>query len=87
MRGFKPGQAIWERVNDAILGENAASVLVTVISGMCSMLVQSGVCADERAARVSLAAMLLSPDDGPVGSLAPRLKAEFRKLNDGKWLL
>ena len=87
MQGFKPNHAIWKRVNEAILGENAAAVLVTLISGMCAVLVQSGVCADEQAARVHLAAILLSPDNGTkAGSLAHLLKAEFQRLNDGKWL-
>ena len=86
MLGFKPNHAIWNRVNQAILGENAAEVMVTLISGMSALLVQAGVSGSERQARVSLAAMLLSPDDGPPGSLAPDLTAEFAKLNDGKWL-
>lgn len=86
MQGFKPNHEIWARVNQAILDENAAVVLVTLISGMCSLLMHAGVCKDERQARVHLAACLLSPDDAPVGSLAPRLKDEFKRLNDGKWL-
>lgn len=86
MLGFKPNEKIWKRVNAAIMEENAGVVLVTLISGMCALLVQSGVCTDERQARVHLSAMLLSPDDGAVGSLLPLLKAELRRLNDGKYL-
>ena len=86
MLGFKPSKAIWTRVNQAILQENAGEVMVTLISGMCALLVQAGVAQNERAARVHLAAMLLSPDDGPVGSLAPELQAELARLSDGKWL-
>lgn len=86
MLGFKPSNRIWSQVNRAILNENAAEVMITLISGLCALLVQAGVARDERAARVHLAAMLLSPDDGPVGSLAPELQAEFARLNDGKWL-
>lgn len=87
MKGFKPNHQIWSRVNSAIEGENAAEVLVTLISGICAILIQAGVCADEMSARVHLAAMILSPDTGEVGSLVPRLQAEFDRLKDGKWLM
>jgi hypothetical protein len=86
MRGFKPNHAIWKRVNAVIMGESAADVIVTFISAMCALLVQSGVSADETDARVHLAAMLLSPDDAPPGSLVGRLQAELQRLNDGRWL-
>jgi hypothetical protein len=86
MRGFKPNHAIWARVNQAILNENAGEVMVTLISGMCALLVQAGVAQNERQARIHLAAMLLSPDDAPPGSLAPELQAELARLSDGKWL-
>lgn len=86
MQGFKPSQRIWTKVNDAIMGENAASVLVTMISGLCGLLVQSGVCADETQARAHLAAMILSPEGAPPGSLVPLLGAELERFNDGKWL-
>ncbi len=85
MLGFKPNKRIWKRVNRAILNENAAEVVVTLISGLCSLLIHAGVSMTEPAARVHLAAMLLSPDDGPVGSLAPGLPAEFARLDDGRW--
>lgn len=86
MRGFKPDQKIWARVNQAILDENAAVVMSTLISGMCSLLTTGGVVPDEEAARVHLAAMILSPDDDTApGSLIPRLQAECAKLDDGKW--
>lgn len=87
MQGFKPNQRIWKKINDSIMGENAASVLVTMISGLCGLLVQSGVCVDERQARAQLAATILSPDDGPPGSLVPMLQAEIDRLKDGKWLV
>jgi hypothetical protein len=88
MLGYKPNQDIWKRVNLAILDENAAEVTVTLISGMCSMLIASGACSNERSARVQLAAMLLSPDTGPVGSLLPDLTVELAKLraDGGKWI-
>jgi hypothetical protein len=86
MLGFKPNARIWKRVNRAILNENAGVVLVTLISGICSLLVDAKVSPNERSARVHLAAMLLSPDDGPVGSLVPQLQAELKRLNDGKWM-
>lgn len=88
MRGYKPNHDIWSRVNQAILDENAAEVTVTLISGLCSILIAAGVCSDERSARVHLAAMLLSPDTGPVASLLPDLQAEFAKLraSGGKWI-
>lgn len=87
MRGFKPDHRIWAKVNAAILNENAASVATTLISGLCAILKDAGVVGDESEARVHLAAMLLSPDTGPVGSLASRLPAEFVKLDDGKWIV
>ena len=86
MLGFKPDATVWARVNKVLLDENAATVVVTLISGLCSILVHAGVCRDERHARVHLAAMLLSPDTGPVGSLVEELTAELIRLNDGKWL-
>lgn len=86
MRGFKPDQAIWERVNKAVLGENAAVVAVTIISGLCNLLVVGGAAPNEEGARILLAAMVLSPDDGTApGALIPRLQAECTKLDDGKW--
>lgn len=88
MRGFKPDHAIWSRVNTAFLGENTATVMVTLISGLCAILKDAGVVADENHARAHLAAMLISPDDGSKpGSLMPQLKVELARLNDGKWLI
>jgi hypothetical protein len=87
MLGYKPSEKIWKRVNDAILNENAAVVTVTLIGGLCSLLIASGACSNVRQARVHLAAMLLSPDDGPVGALAAELPAEFARLDDGKWVV
>ena len=88
MRGFKPDKAIWERVNQAFIGENAADVVTTLISGLSMIIVSTGAAEDELSARIHLAAMLLSPDLPGVepGSLLPRLQAEFAKLNDGKWI-
>ena len=87
MQGFKPNARIWQKINAAILDENLATVLITMQSGMCAMLVAGGVCTDEEHARVHLAAMLLSPDTSPTpGSLAKRLGAEFTRFIDGKWL-
>lgn len=88
MIGFKPSQRIWKKVNAAILNENAADTLVTIISGMCAMLVQSGVCPDEPHARAHLAAVLLSPDTSDdAGSLLPLLQGELSRLRDGKWIV
>jgi hypothetical protein len=88
MLEIKPNQEIWSRVNAAILDENAAVALITIVSGMCALLVESGVCKDERQARAHLAAVLLSPDDAPnPGSLLPMLKAELDRLNDGTWIV
>jgi hypothetical protein len=77
---------MWARVNAVIMGESAGEVVVTFTSAMCQMIIQAGVCADEESARVHLAAMILSPDTGPPGSLVPRLHAEIAKLDDGKWI-
>lgn len=89
MLGYKPSQRIWKVVNAAIMDENAAEVLVTLISGMISLLVESKVCPDVRSARAHLAAMLLSPDTGEVGALLPDLEAELAKLraSHGKWMV
>lgn len=86
MRGIKPNKKIWERVNAVIIDENAAVVLITFQSAMCQLLIQSGVARNEDHARAQLAAMLLSPDTGPVGSLKPMLDAELANLDDGKWI-
>ena len=88
MRGYKPSHKIWTKVNAAILGENAADVLVTILSGLSMLLVESGMCKSEPQARAHLAAMLLSPDtsDQP-GSLFPLLHAELQRLRDGKWII
>jgi hypothetical protein len=82
MRGIAPNKRIWEKVNQAILGENAAVALVTIISGLCGLLKQSGVCATEDEARAQLAAMLLSPDKpgAAPGSLVPLLQVELEKI-------
>ena len=86
MRGFTPNARIWKAVNKAVLDENAAEVIVTIISGLCQLLIHSKIAPDEDEARVHLAAMVLSPDDHrPPGSLIPRLAQECRRLDDGKW--
>jgi hypothetical protein len=87
MRGFKPNQKMWARVNAVIMGESAADVITTFISAMAQILIQAGVAADESHARAHLAATLLSPDTGDKpGSLVHLLDGEFAKLNDGKWI-
>lgn len=86
MKGFKPSEEIWARVNAAILGENGAVVFVTLISGMCSLLRAAGICATEEEARAHIAAMMISPDSGDVGSLMPQLQEQLKRLDDGKWL-
>lgn len=86
MQGFKPDAKLWTKINKAILNENAAVAIVTMVDGMCSILKAGGLASDDAGARVHLAAMILSPDDGTApGSLIPRLQAECAKLNDGKW--
>lgn len=65
---------------------NAGELLITLIDASASVLVHCGVCANREDALVHLAAMVLSPDTGPVASLLPRLQAEFARLNDGKWI-
>jgi hypothetical protein len=87
MLGFKPDPRIWAKVNAAILDENGATVLVTMISGLCALLVDWKPCRDEEHARVHFAAVLLSPDSASkAGSLLDRLPAELARLEDGKWL-
>lgn len=87
MLGYKPSKRLWEKVNQAILGENAAETLVTVISGMCSLIIDAGVCKTEPEARAHLAAVLLSPDNATEpGSLLPLLQAELARLRDGRWI-
>lgn len=87
MMGFEPSKRIWQKVNAAILDENAGETLVTLISGMCALLVESGVCADEAQARAHLAAVLISPDTAKhPGSLKAQMEIELTRLNDGKWI-
>lgn len=87
MLGVKPKQALWAKVNQAILNESAADVFVTCLNGFCQILIQGGICPDENHARAHIAAMLLSPDTNPEpGSLLPMLKDELARLNDGKWI-
>jgi hypothetical protein len=81
MLGFKPSGRIWKKVNKAILGENAGEAISTIINGLSMLLVQAGVARDELDGRVHLAAMLLSPDSGPVGGLADRLPEHFAALS------
>lgn len=87
MMGFKPSKRIWEKVNAAILDENAGETLVTLISGMCALLVDSGVCTNEMQARAHLAAVLISPDTASYpASLMPELHLEITKLKDETWI-
>jgi hypothetical protein len=77
----KPNLALWKRVNDAIMNENAGDVLVTLISGLTCMLIEIGACATVAQARAHLAAIILSPDDAPEpGSLLPLLHDELERL-------
>jgi hypothetical protein len=86
MRGVKPDEELWRRINEVLVDENAATAMVTVISGFCQLLIVAGLANNEDSARIHLAAMVLSPDDGrPVGSLISRLQAECQKIEDGKW--
>ncbi len=85
MRGFPPNQELWAKVNAVLLDENMADVTSTLISGMCALLVHAGVVTGEKQARAHLAAMLVSPDDAPPGSLVQMMHAEIVKLDDGKW--
>jgi len=88
MRGFKPDPVLWSKINQAILDENAATVMVTMVSGLCAIITSSGVCADEDHARAHLAAMLISPDNREgVGSLREMMEGELETLNDGKWIV
>jgi len=83
MPEFKPDERIWKKINAAVVNENAAVTIVTMISGLCQMLIHAGVCTDEEQARAHLAATILSPDTGPIGSLVPMLQAELDYLRDG----
>jgi hypothetical protein len=80
MIAMRPNHELWRRINETILDENVGEVLVTIFSGLSMALVEAGVAETERDARVHLAAMLLSPDDGEVGSLADRLPGHFAML-------
>jgi hypothetical protein len=86
MRGIKPNKKMWDRVNQAIKDENAGVAFVTIISGLCHMLMHLGVVKDEDQARIHLAAMIISPDDRPIRTLLPKLQAELARLDDGKWM-
>lgn len=88
MRGIKPHKALWKKVNLVLVdADNLGVVVVTMMSGLCQLLIHSGAAKDEDEARCQLAAMTLSPDDRPhAGGLLPRLQAEIAKLEDGNWL-
>lgn len=87
MSTCEPSERIWRKVNAAIMGENSAEIVATLLSGICAVIRDSGVAEDEDEARVVLAATILSPSDRPVGSLADRLPAEIDRLrNDGAWV-
>jgi hypothetical protein len=87
VRGVKPSPALWKRVNEAMMNENAAVAVITLQSGLAQLLIQAGVCSTEEQARVHLAAMLLSPDNAPhAGSLLPQLQAEIARISGGGWL-
>lgn len=77
---MKPSVRIWTKVNRAIVGENMAEVLVTVTDGLCRAVVHAGAAPDEDHARAMVAAMLLSPEDRPPGSVAVLLDAEIERL-------
>ena len=77
---MRPNPEIWRRVNLAIVNENAAEALVTIINGLSMLLVHAGVCTDERHGRAHLAAMLASPDDGEPGTLMPAVAREVERL-------
>lgn len=84
IQNMKPDAAMAARINHAFLGgqpsQNAGVVLVTLVSMAAELLRQTGVSANEHEARAHLAALLVSPDDGPLGNLIPQFKAELRKL-------
>lgn len=87
MRGFKPNQEMWAKVNQVIKDESLADVFSTFINALCQQLIHAGVAKDENEARVQFAAMILSPDNAAkAGSLLEALKKEFKKLDDGKWI-
>ena len=82
--GTKPNPDMWERMNLAALNGaesvNAAELLSTLVGACSSILMSSGVVVNDGAARAHLAAMLLSPDTGPVGALLPLLHVELARL-------
>lgn len=71
---------LWARVNQVILGENMAIVLTTLLNGLSMFLIEAGIASTEEQARAHLAAMLVSPDNAPPGSLKSLFEEELRKL-------
>ena len=63
MPEYKPDHEIWKRVHQVILGENTAAVVVTLLSGICTLLVDAGIVETEADARAHLAAMLISTSE------------------------
>ena len=73
---------LWLKIN-LVLVESSTDMAVglsTMIEGMVSLLKDAGVAKTNEEARVQLAASLLSPNEGEVGSLVPMLEKELNKL-------
>jgi hypothetical protein len=78
-----PNHELWARINRCILDENVGEAVVTLMMGMCALLVHAGAASDEEHARVHVAAMLISPDPGKVGGLMAELELELQRLKAG----
>ncbi len=73
---------LWRKVNIVLVESKAdmGTALSTMIEGLVSLVKSTGVVSTNEEARVHMAAMLLSPNEGDVGSLLPMLEAELNKL-------
>lgn len=78
---------LWAKVNLALRDSNPGTAIATMLNGMCAILVATGGADDLDEARVILAAMVLSPADRRIGSLADRVPDALAKLRGDRWLM
>lgn len=77
---------LWAKVNLALRDANPGTAIATMLAGMGAILVATGEVEDMDEARVTLAAMVLSPADRRIGALEDRVPAALAKLRGSRWL-
>ena len=77
---LRPDAELWLKVNTAMEGEDLGMAIATIVNGLSMLLLSTGVVENELQARAHLAAMVMSPDCAPVGSLLPHALTELERL-------